>query len=267
MKQFNFIPIVTRQLYLIKKTWLIATIYASIVLFALLLISKPIDESIKSGTFDLLADIGGVNGSTNHFMLMFVAIPVTVTILTALIKNIESAKIALSLGSRFRIYHALVFSALGFSLIFTIFIFLFSFLCGSLFVGFENAWLMPEGRISNLLRDSDKFQAIIPNLETYKVVLTLVITKFLSFIMLSFCVLFLYQLVKKSSVIMIILLILAGIDQTGVLGFPIFTWFGTLNIYNWLAPMTTVYHSVFLIALSLILYVVTGWLYERKDFI
>lgn len=66
-----------------------------------------------------------------------------------------------------------------------------------MFVGFENAWLMPEGRISNLLRDSDKFQAIIPNLETYKVVLTLVITKFLSFIMLSFCVLFLYQLVKK----------------------------------------------------------------------
>jgi len=267
MKRFNSIPIVIRQLYLIKKTWLLTIIYASIVLFALLLISKPIDESIKIGIFDLLADIGEATGSTNHFMLMFVAIPVTVTILTALIKNIESAKIVLSLGSRFQIYHALVISALAFSLIFTIFIFLFSFLCGGLLVGFENTWLMPEGKISSILRDSDKFQAIIPNLETYKVVLTLVITKFLSFIMLSFCILFLYQLVKNSSLVMIILLVLAGIDQTGVFRFPIFTRFGTVHIYNWIDPMTTVYHSIFLIALSLFLYVVTGWLYERKDFI
>ncbi|MBP3040956.1 hypothetical protein J9303_15820 [Bacillaceae bacterium Marseille-Q3522] len=66
---------------------------------------------------------------------------------------------------------------------------------------------------------------------------------------------------------MIILIGLAALDYTGVFRFPIFIRFAVLSIDNWLEPMLTVYRLIGLFVTSMVLYAVTGWLYERKEFL
>lgn len=85
--------------------------------------------------------------------------------------------------------------------------------------------------------------------------------------MIAFLTLFLNQFIKSGAVIMMILIVLAGLDQTGLLSVPVFTWTATLSLKNWLDPMVTIYRVIYLVIISIVLYGVTGSLYKRKDFL
>ncbi|PLR78601.1 hypothetical protein CU633_05070 [Bacillus sp. V3-13] len=266
MKPFNVFRTSIRELFSDKKIWLLASIYCLFTLFCLMLIARRGAWSDR-GIFDLIADVWGNLGSTNHQMFIIVAIPVIVTLLTQLIEKNERALNVITFGSRFRTWHAHVISAICLSFILTFIIVAISFLVGGLLVGTTNTWLIPSGTISELLNNKEHFLSIVSNIATYNIVFTIFITKFLGFLMISFCVLFLKQFIRNAALIMIILIGLAGLDQTGVLPVQLFTWNATLSIHNWLEPTITFYRCIYLFVISLVLYGITGWLYERKDFL
>lgn len=267
MKRYNlFFKNVFKPFALIKNILLIACVYSSIILIGLLNNAKFGDGSSTIGIFDLIASLDGALGSTNHYMYMFLAIPIITIIFNQLIERNERSNYIISHRTRFRVFHAQVFVALMFSLILTLFTLIISFLIGSVIVGLVNTWVSDSGTISKTLSDSERFLTIIGNVTTGKILMTLFATKFLGFYMISSFVLFLRQFTKSTPVILIILLLLASIDHSGTVSISIFTWNGTLTIHNWIEPMITVYHSGYMIIVSLILYGITGWLYERKDF-
>jgi hypothetical protein len=267
MKWHKLVSRITYLYSLIKPVGGWMSLYSLLIIICLLSIAHYEYGSTQIGIFDLIASIRGAEGSTNHFMFMFLGIPVIVTVLTHAIRNIENSRFLLHMKSRFQIYHTQVFLAFGISLFLTVFLLILSFLIGNVLVGMENTWLSPSGTIMELIQEPKKFQSIIDNLASERIVFLLFLTKFLGFLMISFCTLFLYQFTKSSPLIMIILLILSAIDHIGIFPIPIFTWNAILSINDWLEPITTVYHSVLLIVISLCFYGITGWLYERKDFI
>lgn len=219
------------------------------------------------GIYDLIADLSGLNGSTNWMMFLLVGIPVTVSCVTLLTDRIEKASWVVTYGSRFHTWHVLVLSAILFSFIFTCFILAISFFMGSLLVGTENTWLEQEGTVSKWLRNPERFQSVGPHLATYKIVVTLFVTKFLGIQMIAFCTLFFKQFIKSGAVILIICIALLGIDYLGIFPFPIFVHAASLSLVNWVNPMITVYRCFYLLVISFLLYGITGFLYDRKDFL
>ena len=200
-------------------------------------------------------------------MFMFLGIPVIVTVVNNLVEKGESSNYVTKLGSRSNCWHVNVVAAISFSFFLTCIILIVSFTAGESLVGWENTWLSPSGSISKVVHNTKHFNSILFHLETYKIILALVITKFLGCLMLAFLTLFLKQLVKNGVVIVAIMLVPPVIELLGVLNFPFYTSLASLAWTNWVNPMITVYHSLALFIISLVLYGVTGLLYERKDFL
>ncbi|MEK5390623.1 hypothetical protein NSQ59_09690 [Margalitia sp. FSL K6-0131] len=248
-----------------KKAWLIAAVYCLLILTILTIIAN--EGPSKKGIFDLIADIGGTKGSTNHLMIYTVAIPVIVTFFNQVTEKFESPLYVTTFGSRFRTWHAHVICAFLLSFILTCLIMLISFLIGGTLVGMNNTWLNYSGSIAQLLHNKETFQSIVPNVSVEHIIISLLVTKFLGFLMICFSVLFLKQLTNNSAIIMIILIGLAALDQTGVFRTPFYTLTTTLSIRNWLDPMITIYHCIYLFVITLLLYGTAGMLYERKDFL
>jgi hypothetical protein len=266
MKRFNILRVSIAGLISLRKVWFWVGVYCLFALWFLLVVARKGEWSDR-GIFDLIADVGGWQGGTNHHMFLLVAIPVIVTILTRLVEKLESAFYVLRFHSRFRIWQIQAVSAICLSFFLVILILGISFLIGGMLVGWDNTWLSSKGTISILLDDEEKFQSIRENLSSTRIILTIFITKLLGFLMISMAVLFLKIFIKNSAFIMIILIALVGLDYTGVLHIPIFTMMATLSIQNWIDPLLTLYRSVYLLVLSLIFYAVAGWLYERRDYL
>ncbi|WP_175631829.1 hypothetical protein [Virgibacillus siamensis] len=200
-------------------------------------------------------------------MFLIVAIPFIVIVLTRFVDESERSGFILALTSRFHIWHVQVVSAIMTSLMLTLFVLVVSFTGGGMLIGFENTWLQESGSIGQVVNDSEHFLMIVDNVETNRVVAVLFITKFLGFLMISFLVLFLKQFVKNGALIMIILVILAGIDYAALLPMRIFVGTAILTLRDWVEPSTTLFHCSYLLILSLVLYGVTGLIYQRKDFL
>lgn len=266
MKPSKIIKLGLKGLLFEKKVWQIGVVYSVIILICLLMIAQKGQWSNR-GIFDLIADIQGINGSTNQNMFMLVAIPFIVTVLTQLVDRNEQSLHVIKIGTRFHAWHVNVISAISLSLLLTLFILIISFLGGAWLVGTTNTWLSPSGTISKTLQNKGLFQSVIPHISTYKIVLTLFITKFLGFLTISFLTLFFKQFIRRGALIIMILIALAGVDIFVTLPFPIFTAAASLLLQNWLTPMITVYHCIYLAVASMVLYGVTGLLYERKDFL
>ncbi|HEY4554139.1 MAG TPA: hypothetical protein VIG80_13190 [Bacillaceae bacterium] len=219
------------------------------------------------GLFDLIADPLGWGGGTNHHMFILVAIPTLVLVLGRMVDFNQTAGLVLKFGSRFKTWHANVLSAIFLSALLACLILGVSLLVAGLMVGWENTWLKPSGTIGDVLADEGKLNAILPNLAGHRLILVILATKFLGFVMISSYILFLKNFIKNDGFILIILIAMAGLDYTGVLRFPVFAMSAVLTFRDWLEPATTVYHSLYLFIVSLVLYSVSGWLYERKDFL
>jgi hypothetical protein len=265
MKQSNFLFIVKKSFAQHKKTLLYMAISTTILLWCLLILARQGDWSSR-GIFDVMVDIGGINGSTNHYMLIVVAIPVLVILLTQIIEEIEKPLSLLTYQSRFSIWHTQVVVVVVLSFVLTIFIIAVSLLLGGVLVGWDNTWLYSSGTIGEYLNNEEQFAAISTNLVTYKIIRTIFLTKFFGFLMISFSFLFLKQLLKNSAFVLIIMYVITGLDHLGVLPFFIYTMNATVSIADWLEPMKTIYHVIYLMVVSMVLYAITGWLYERKDF-
>ncbi len=265
MKQSNFLFIVKKSFAQHKKTLLYIAISTTILLWCLLILARQ-GEWSNRGIFDVVVDVGGINGSANHYMLIVVAIPVLVILLTHMVEQMENPISVLTYQSRFSIWHTQVVAAILLSLVFTIFIMAVSLLLGGVLVGWENTWLNPSGTVGEYLNNEEQYAAISTNLVTYKIIRTIFLTKFFGFLMISFSFLFLKQLLKNSAFVLIIMYAITGLDHLGVLPFFIYTMNATVSIADWLEPMKTIYHVIYLMVVSMVLYAITGWLYERKDF-
>lgn len=264
MKRSNIIKFGITGLFSLRNVWLYGGLYSLMVIYCLVFIAKGI---YHQGTYDLISDISGSFGGANHHMFLFVAIPFIVTMMNQLLDKDERGVIVLKLGSRFRTWHSHVAAAIFLALLFTCLILIVSFISTGLLIGLQNTWLSDKGTISKTLHNKAHFQAIIGHLATWKIVLTLFYTKFLGCLMIAFLTLFLKRWIKNGAVIVILLIAIAGLDQSGLLPFPVFTWAAVLEFRNWINPMITLYHSLYMFIVCLVLYGVTGMLYERKDFL
>lgn len=267
MRPSNMFRIAMRGLFSHRKAWAYGLLYVLTALFCLLLLAKAIDYP-QQGIFDLLADIvGGVWGSTNTNMFIFVAIPFIGIIINEWLERHESGAFVIKSKSRFRMWHMHVLAAVGISFLFTCLLLIFSFTVGGIFVGFENTWTNQQGTIGQMLNDPDQFQSVVPYLSSLKIVSVLFVTKFLGCLSISLLTLFIRQFLKSGVVTMMIIIVIAGIDTYFSLPFPIFTRAASLSFSDWVNPMSINYHVIYLVILSLVLYGVTGWLYGRKDFL
>lgn len=266
MKRSNIINIGIAGLFSLQKGWIYSTLYSIICIFCLLLISKEIDQSHR-GIYDLIADVSGTYGSTNHNMFIFVAIPIIVMMINQLLDKEERCIVVHKLGSRFRTWNSHVTAAIILALLFTCFILIVSFISSGFLVGLQNTWLFDKGTISQILHNKAHFKAIVDHLATWKIVLTLFSSKFLGCLMIAFLTLFIKQWIKNGAIIVVFLIVLAGLDEISILPFHFFTRMAVLDIRNWLNPMITLYHSLYMFIVCLVLYGVTGMLYERKDFL
>lgn len=266
MKPSKLLRVSLSSLFSFKGLWLFFLIYSFVTTYCLLIIARKGSWSHR-GIFDLISYVDGIHGSTNQLMFIIVAIPFITTLMTQLVGRNEKSLHALKYGSRFRTWHANVIAAISLSFILTCLILAISFLGGALLVGTTNTWLSGDGTISQLLNNKTQFQSIVPHLATYKMVLTIFITKFLGFLLIAFLTLFLKYFIKSGALIMTIFIALAGIDLYGILPVPIFTRTASLALPDWLHPMTILYHCTYLAVASFVLYGVTGLLYERKDFL
>ncbi|MFD2752173.1 hypothetical protein ACFSUM_17430 [Virgibacillus siamensis] len=265
MKRFSIIRISCLGLMSIKRVWIIGLLYCFAVLCCLLLISKQGAWS-KWGIFDLVADIGGLLGSTNLNMFLIAAIPFLVIVLTRFVDESERSGFLLALTSRFHIWHVQVASAMMISFMFTLFVLAISFIGGGLLIGFENTWIQESGSIGQVIGENGDFKKIVGNLDANRIMAVLFITKFLGFLLISFLVLFLKQIIKNGALIMIILVILAGIDYAALLPVKIFVGTAVLTLKDWVNPSITLFHCSYLLIVSLVLYGITGLIFQRKDF-
>lgn len=265
MKQSKFLYSVGKSTIFDKLILFYSGIYTILLVWFLILIASQ-GEWSNRGIFDVVVDVGGINGSANHYMLIVVAIPVLVILLTQMVEQMENPISVLTYQSRFSIWHTQVVAAILLSLVFTIFIMAVSLLLGGVLVGWENTWLNPSGTVGEYLNNEERYAAISTNLVTYKIIRTIFLTKFFGFLMISFSFLFLKQLLKNSAFVLIIMYAITGLDHLGILPFFIYTMNATVSIADWLEPMKTIYHVIYLMVVSMVLYAITGWLYERKDF-
>jgi hypothetical protein len=219
------------------------------------------------GVYDLVANVSGITGSTNQNMFIFVGIPLIVTILTQLIEKNEQALYVMKFKSRFGTWHSQVVSAICLSLVLTCLIVGISIVIGGSLVGIRNTWLDSEGTISKVLQNKEGFSSILVHLSTLKIITTVFVSKFLGFLLISLFTLFLKYFIKSGALIMIIMIAIAGVDLTGILPVPIFTGAASLSLLNWLNPMTTLFHCIYLLIAAAVFYGITGMLYERKDFL
>ncbi|MCM3738577.1 hypothetical protein M3215_23080, partial [Bacillus cytotoxicus] len=111
------------------------------------------------------------------------------------------------------------------------------------------------------------FQKVIAHVTSFKIIITVFVNVFLGALLISLLTLFLKQWIKSSAIILAIVFSLAALDKTNLFFFPFFTKATSLTIENWIQPMMTVYHCGYVLLVSLVLYSITGWLYERKDFL
>lgn len=249
-----------------KKVWLGWCFYCLFVIICLMLISVE-GSNAKHGIFDLIAGLGGLFGSTNQLMFIAFGIPFIVIMQIQFMTHNEREFVVIKSGSRFRTWQSLALITVYLSFFLTLFILAVSLLIGGLLEGFQNSWLSNNGTISKILNNKQYFNEVSPHLATYKVILTLFITKFLGFLTIAFLTLFFKQWVRNSAFIIIILIGLAAIDQLGILPFEFFTFAASLNYKDWLNPVLSIYHCFYFFILLLVLYGVTGLLYERKDFL
>ncbi|GGE53125.1 hypothetical protein GCM10011391_34990 [Pullulanibacillus camelliae] len=266
MKRFKGIQQSIERLFLFKKVWLLGSLYSLFVLYLLTMMTRGAGSTDR-GFFGLIADVGGLEGSTNQFMFITVGIPLIVIVLTQYIESIEKGACLVKIGSRFHLWHRHVIVVICLSFVLTCLILIIAFLWAGCFAGFNNTWVSRTGLISHELHDEVRFRGVVSHVVTYKVILIVFISKFLGLLTIAFFTLFLKQWLKNSALVLIILIALAGLDQTGVVPISFFTRAMTLSLQDWLYPMMAFYQCLYLFILSLVLYGVTGLLYERKDFI
>ena len=117
------------------------------------------------------------------------------------------------------------------------------------------------------MKDPERFHSILHHLDSYKIIGTLLLTKFLGFLMVSFSVLFLRQFIKSGAAILITLVALAALDQTGLFHQPIYTLMASVTIRNWIEPMLTLFHlSTLLLFLYYYMELPAGFMSERTFF-
>ncbi|MFC0190067.1 hypothetical protein ACFFJY_17360 [Fictibacillus aquaticus] len=266
MKPFKAVHLGIRGLLSFHRTWLLIVLYCIGIQTGLSFIAREGQWS-NNGIYDLMANFSGINGSTNQNMFIAIAIPVIVTLISQLTDKHEKALYVLKLGSRSRTWSSLAASAICLSLILTLMILGFSYLVGILLRGPENTWLHSTGSISKVLNNKEAFQSITPHITTFNILSALFVTKFFGFLLISFLTLFLKFFLKSSAIIIILLVTLAGIDLCNVLPFPIFTRAASLALHNWINPMSIVFQSLYLLAVSFVLLVIIRQLYKRKDFL
>lgn len=267
MKPFDVIRTASLRGVLLKKVLGIAAAYGLLSVIGLVLLADYGRGTAKPGIFDLVADLSGVHGATNQNMFIIFGIPFIVTVLTLIYDEHEKSLYVLKCRSRFCTWHAHVWVAIGISFLLACFVVAVSFMAGLCLVGPENTWARADGTIAQALRDRQLFQSISDHLAAYKIIWVIFITKFLGFLMIAFSTLFLKQFIKSGAVICILLLAIAGIDYVEWLPFPVFDRAASLSLIDWIRPLVTFYHGVYLLVTSLMLYVITGMIYERKDFL
>lgn len=266
MRQFSPIRYGLKSLTSIKIVWLLSITYIYISLYSLLLLTRK-GEWSDFGFFDLLANISGITGSTNINMFIITGIPITFILIILLIERNERTIYTLKFKSRFQIWHTQVITAIWISLSMTVIIIALSSLISAYLVGIQNTWLSESGTIGKMVKDHEKFQSILENITSTRIIFWIFITKFLGFLFITMFVLLFKQLIRSNTVIVIILIALAGVDMTHLFPFPIFIGAASLTLIDWLHPSNLVYRCLYLMIVSLILYGIGGMLFERKDFL
>lgn len=267
MKPFDVIRTAALRGVLLKKVLGIAAAYGLLSVIGLVLLADYGRGTAKLGIFDLVADLSGVHGATNQNMFIIFGIPIMVTVLTLIYDEHEKSLYVLKCRTRFCTWHAHVCVAIGISFLLACFVVAVSFMAGLCLVGPENTWARADGTIAQALRDRQLFQSISDHLAAYKIIWVIFISKFLGFLMIAFSTLFLKQFIKSGAVICILLLAIAGIDYVEWLPFPVFDRAASLSLIDWIRPLVTLYHGVYLLVVTLMLYAITGMIYERKDFL
>lgn len=265
MKPYKVINVALRDLFLFKKIWLFGCLYSLVIIYGLLQIANTRKGFI--GIYDLVADVSGLHGSTNQNMFMILGIPLILTFITLLTNRVEKSHFAILTGTRFRLWHVLAVSSIFLSFVLTCLVILISLFFGAAITGTQNTWISPQGTIAHFIHNQKHFGMIVSNVSTIKVLLTIFITKFLGFTMISFLALFLKHFIKQTALVLIILIGLAGLDLYGIDMIPVFTRIASLNLQDWINPWITIYHCVYMFIVCLVLYGVTGLLYERKEFL
>ena len=266
MRQFSPIHYGLKSLASIKIVWLLGITYIYISLYSLLLLTRK-GEWSDYGFFDLLANVSGITGSTNGNMFIITGIPMTYILIVLLIERNEHTIYTLKFKSRFQIWHSQVITAFSISLSMTVIIIALSSLISAHLVGTQNTWLLESGTISKIINNHEKFQSILGNITSMRIIVWIFITKFLGFWFITMLVLLLKQLIRSNAVIVILLIALAGLDMTHLIPYPVFTGAASLSLLDWLHPINLVYRCLYLVIISLILYGIGGLLYERKDFL
>lgn len=265
MRLYNMVSISMKNIYAMKGLILIGGIYAIIIIYNLEVVAKT-TVPVQKGIFDVIAPLNSPTGGVNQYMFMFIAIPFLVTVLTQIMERNEQSLYVVKYNSRFYVWHVHVVTALLLSLFFTLFVLGSSYLIGTFLVSSENTWIYTSGWLSESIDNPELFQMVIPHVSSSKILTTLFVNVFLGALLISLSTLFLKQWIKSGAIIFVIIFSLAALDRTNLFLFPFFTKSISLNIENWIQPMTTVYHCGYVILISLVMYSVTGWLYERKDF-
>jgi hypothetical protein len=268
MKKFSFFAPIQYAFSSLGKTYIYWAIYITFIVYGLMIISY--DPTWKLfGIYDYIANLtNNLVGSTNGMMFIIIGIPFLVTVLHTLSNFLEQNSVVLKLNSRFRIWQMHAFSAMLISLLLSCFLLIISLLIGwGLSGSFENTWKNIEGVLYQLLPEKELYSQTLPNIETAKILFIIFITKFLAFLQVSFLFLLIKIWLKNSAFIMIILIGLAIINLVLCPNLYIFVHPGTLTLWDWVYPSLVIRKCIFLSISTIILYGLTGLLYEKKDFI
>ncbi|MDF2504703.1 hypothetical protein [Clostridium sp.] len=267
MKITNIINNFYRNVLLIKYRVFIGSfmMYIGLIYLAKAYINS-VSTNIKVSIFDMLCDVYKGSGIVGYSRYIFPIIPLFVFVLISII-DINNKTVWLArYKSRKNIWNRQVVYTIYLSFIYSILIILGGYLASGVLIGsFNNKWITKDGFVYKLLGEPSNWSIISSYFTSYKILFFIFTSNFLGLCTIGLLICVAKTFLKNQYVC--ILLIISLFVSVLFDKFSIVLKQMTINLENWINPITIIKNDVYLILLILMLYVIGGWITDKRDIV
>lgn len=239
--------------------------YISVIYLA----KKYIDSlppNIEISVFDMLCDVYKGLGMVGISRYVFPIIPLFAFTLISMIDFDNKTLWLIRYNSRRNIWNKQFVFTLSISFLYSIVIILGGYLVSGILIGsFNNNWTNTNGIVYKLLGEPANWHEISNDFISYKILFFIFTSNFLGLCATGLLICVVKMLLKNHYVF--ILLVISLFSSALLNKFSITLKQMTINLVNWMNPITIIENDIYLIFLILMLYVIGDWIIGKKDII
>lgn len=225
---------------------------------------NSIPQNVKVSIFDMLCDVYKGMGIVGISRYIFPIIPLFVFMLISIIDFDNKTLWLIRQDSRKSIWNRQVLYTVKLSLIYSIAIIFGGYLASGILIGsFDNKWTNSDGFVYKLLGEPSSWSDISSKFDSYKILFFIFTSNFFGLCAIGLLICTGKMFLKNQYVCMLLIISLfisALFDNLSIVLKQM-----TINLENWMNPITIIENDVYLILLILMLYVIGGWITDKRD--